>query len=207
MLKIIFSLFTIFIIVSCSSSTEPDKIKPCSEFYPLSVGNYWEYEKSFSSKDSSYIINYKSIITQVEMIGGFKWFKIESAKNNCTQKKYLLMENDSIYELQYNRQNPIRSLEYIIPKEKKESFPSLLGGDVGITKTVEKLDTTIHTKIGDFSNCFRYEYSTPDWTEIEILVYGIGIVERQFICYNFLTGEQTSRTIEIIKNAKLNYVS
>jgi hypothetical protein len=204
MLKIIFTFFPIIIIVSCSSLVEPEKIKTGSEFYPLAVGNYWKYEGSFSSKDSSYVFNYKSVITQVEIIGGFEWSKIESARNNYTQNRYLLMENDSIYELQYNWRNPIRALVYIIPKNKKESFHSILGGDVGITKTVEKLDTAIHTKIGIFTNCFRYKCSTLDWTEIEILAYGIGIVERQLIHYNFMTGEQISKTTEIVEEANIN---
>lgn len=206
MLKSIFCLFVIFIKTGCSSYTEPNEINTSSEFYPLAIGNYWGYEESFSSEDTIYILNYRSIVTKIENIGGYKWFKIESTKNNYTQKIHLLTENDSVYMLQYQWQNPIRALNYIIPKVKKESFHSLLGGDVGIIKTVEKLDTTIQTNIGEFSNCFRYKYGTLDWTVIEVLVYGIGIVESQIISYN-LNGDEISKTVTKIENARIDNMS
>ena len=49
-------------------------------------------------------------------------FYVKSAKTNFTEKTYLMMENDSVYELQYNRQTPLRSLEYINPFEEQQSF-------------------------------------------------------------------------------------
>lgn len=205
MLKITFSLIMTFAVSSCTSSTEPTEIIPSSEFYPLAIGNYWEYEVNFSSADSNSFITYKSIVTKVEKIGGYDWFKVETLINNSTYKEHLLIENDSVYRLQYVWQNPIRSLEYIVPKIKKESFHSRLGGDVGLIKTVEKLDTTIHTKIGDFSNCFLYKYTMLEATGIEVLAYGIGIIEGQFIEYN-LSGDQISKKIYKILNAKLDNV-
>ncbi len=202
MLKYFLFLFIISALTSCDTSTDPNEIKPSAEFMPLSVGNYWKYEENLSSIDTSYINYYTSTITKTEEIGNYKWFKIESVKSNFTQERYLMMENDSVYELQYNWQNPVRSLEYIIPTEKEQSFGSLLGGDAGKTKTVEKLDTIINTKIGDFNNCLKYEYSTLDWTVIEIIAFGIGIVEKQFISHP-LGGEQRFKRIERIVSAKI----
>jgi hypothetical protein len=205
MLKYILFLLLILAFTSCDTSVDPNEVTPSSELFPLSIGNYWQYEESFSSMDTSYINNYTSTITKVEEIGGYSWFMIESVKNNFTEKRYLMLENDSVYELQYNWQTPIRSLEYITPSEKQQSFVALLGGDVGIKKTVTKLDTIINTKIGDFKNCLKYESSTLDWTTIEILVFGIGVVERQVIGHS-LGGEQTFKRIEKIISAKINKV-
>lgn len=203
MLYYVISIFSIFAIVSCSSSTEPEILKPSSEYFPLSIGNYWEYEESYSSEDSSNTITFKSTITRTERIGGFNWYKIESVRENETSKRHLMIEKDSVYELQYNFQNPIRSLQYIVPKELTETFPSIFGGDVGINKKVEKLDTTIQTNIGVFTNCYRFQYSTSSWTEKEIFVYGIGIVEKHLTVYNVSTGK-TSQRISKIKNAKIS---
>lgn len=102
MLKFIFHLLTIVVIISCNSPTESNAIKPSSEFFPPAVGNYWEYEESFTSVDTSYSVNYISRITKNEEVGSFNWSKIESIKNDYTEARFLMMENDSVYELQYN---------------------------------------------------------------------------------------------------------
>ena len=74
MLKYILFLFLILILTSCDSSVDPNKITPSSQFYPLSIGNYWQYEESFSSIDTNYINNYTSTIKKVEEIGAYSWF-------------------------------------------------------------------------------------------------------------------------------------
>lgn len=197
MYKYIFCLLAV-LVVSCDSSTGPDANKPDSEFIPLKVGNFWEYEESYTSEDTSYTENYTFTITKTEEIGGFLWFKLESK----TGERFLMSEENNVYELQYNRQTPVHSLEYIMPSEKEESFNSLQGGDAGKTKTVEKLDTTINTKMGKFDNCLKYEFSSPDFTVIEILTPEVGIVKRQITSYT-LDGEQTYQRVAKIVDAKI----
>lgn len=198
--KIFLLSISLLLISSCNEENIiiPTEFVPSSEFFPLSVGNYWKYEESFSSADTNYTNNYTSTITGVEEIGGYSWFKIESVKNNVTYKRYLMMQNDSVYELQYAWQNPVRSLEYILPSAKQQSFWALLGGDAMIKKTVTKFDTVLNTKVGSFKDCLQFESLISTWTRKEILVFGVGIVESQFIGNDLGWGKPFKRIAKIV---------
>lgn len=202
-ITIYFFIFTLFL--GCSSPTETSNNENISRLFPLSVGNYWVYKEHFISSDTSYTVNYKSTVKEITNIGGFNWYKIETPRNDYIQERYLIAENDSVYELQYNWEAPVRSLQYIIPQDSAQEFGSLFGGDVGITKSVFILDTTISTNAGNFSNCIMFEYSTPDWTEREIISLGTGIVERQLLGYS-ISGGNTYQRITKLENFKINVV-
>ena len=203
-------LVLIGFLYSCSKSDNtieippPVEIIPSNEFFPLAINNFWEYEESYSSIDTSYTRSFTLTVTDTEYIGNFKWYKIERVRTGWIQYRKLMIENDSVYELQSNFHIPIRSLQYIIPSQRIESFPSWYGGDVQVTRKVERLDTTINTEIGQFNNCYKYEFRTGDYIDYETIAYGIGIIERKTIGYNFRTGEQTFLSIEKITNAKIN---
>lgn len=205
MLKNIILLFFLLAIIGCDSSVEPLQITPSSELFPLSVGNYWRYEDNFSSADTIYTNKFTILITDVEEIGNYRWFKFTSEANDFRFYGHLMIENDSVYSLQQNFTNYVRSLEYIIPKGKEQSFYSLMGGDVSLLKKVVKLDTVINTKIGAVKNCFKYEYSTPNSSVKEILAFGIGIIEKEEIGYS-LYGEEIYKLSRKILSARIKKV-
>ncbi len=202
--KNILLLLVVLTLTSCDS-VEPPEITPSSEFFPFAVGNYWRYEDNFSSADTNYINKFTTLITDVEEIGNFSWFKFTSEANDFRFYGHLMIENDSVYSLQQNFTNYVRSLEYIIPKGKEQSFYSLMGGDVSLLKKVVKLDTVINTKIGAFKNCFKYEYSTPNSSVKEILAFGIGIIEKEEIGYS-LYGEEIYKLSRKILSARIKKV-
>lgn len=202
--KNILLLLVVLTLTSCDS-VEPPEITPSSEFFPFAVGNYWSYEDNFSSADTNYTNKFTILITDVEEIGNYRWFKFTSEANDFRFYDHLMIENDSVYSLQQNFTNYVRSLEYIIPEGKEQSFYSLMGGDVSLLKKVVKLDTVINTKIGAFKNCFKYEYSTPNSSVKEILAFGIGIIEKEEIGYS-LYGEEIYKLSRKILSARIKKV-
>lgn|GEM_PF-6101229 len=110
-----------------------------------------------------------------------------------------MAENDSIYELQYNWQYPVRALRFLIPKDSLQLFNSFLGGDIMIIKTASILDSTVTTPIGRYDNCYSYQFSTVDFTKIEIVSPGIGIIEKQYISHGF-AGSKKFRKIAKLKS-------
>lgn len=201
-----FSLFILLLtLTSCDSLLGPAEITPASELFPLAIGNYWSYEEFYVSSDTSFTNKFTVLVTGKEQIGNFSWFKLVSEKNNFPFYSHLSIENDSVYSLQQMFSNYIRSLEYIAPKEKIQRYSSLIGGDVGVRKTVVKLDTVINTKIGSFNNCLKYEWSSGGLDVTEIFAYGVGVIEKQIKHYS-LYGEEISRVTQKIISARINKV-
>ncbi|RMH75809.1 MAG: hypothetical protein D6681_22030 [Calditrichaeota bacterium] len=197
-------LILLLAVWSCSNPGGSDKIPEDTtvstpSLIPLAAGNTWTYTEEYISPDTNYVTEYTVRVTGTEQIGDEVWWKLETWRGDSviTRTRYLIAQNDSIYELQYNWQTPVKSLQYFIPVDSVQRFNSLLGGDVGIAKTASILDTTIITPQGNFSECYMFEYSTPDWTTREILSPKVGIIVNWFIHHPSLGGIEYERIARI----------
>lgn len=197
-------LFVFLLSFSCRKSTEPiisgnerELAEVDKELIPLTIGNYWVFEERFSSRDSTSTHDYKSEVTAITDIGNYSWYEVTTLNNKIKSERYLMAENDSIYELQYNWSTPVRSLQYLIPRKKIQTFRSLSGGDVFHSKTVVKRDSTVKTPSGTYTKCYMFEQSDPNLIEAEIIKPGIGIIVKKQI-YRDLSGR-----LKFIRTAKL----
>ncbi len=210
MLKKLFVLImAIIIIISCEDDkniTEPISddmsivLNSRDQLFPLEVNDYWIYDKYTQSEDTSYHQEYKLEVTRSDTIDNEVWFIMESSLDGVYNNsgKYLL-KNDSVYIYAFGWGGPLKELRYIVPKDSIEEIKTTQGGDVSMTITVQKIDTTITTPLYNFDNCYSYSHSGWDNSYTTIIKYGIGKIKMYSSFRYWETGKISNRIYSLVE--------
>lgn len=191
-------ILIIVLFISCDEKLEDENEEnpvelenPC-QLYPLELNNYWVFDYFKSSPDTSFNNEFTLTVTGFDIIDTKVWAQLnKTIDDSLVSANYYLCINDSIYTKQYIPDGMNRALQFIIPTDSIQFLYTSIGGDVGLIKTIGFVDTVVTTPMADFSNCYFYKYSTPDWTEIVIIKYGIGIIQGKIYSHPFMTNDTT----------------
>ena len=205
MKKIIFFI-AVVVTFQCNFIKDPvltrNSIQGANVFYPLTVGNFWDYTEITYRSDDTLKTEYTARVEDVENIIDVEWSRIVFSPESQISPRYLRVKNDSVFELQYNFNIPVEALKYLKPTGKVQQFQSLLEGDVQIVKTAYILDDPVTTPAGIFDKCYMFVHETPDWIFKEILSDGVGIVRSEFVDRT-LEGDTVFIRITELKNYRV----
>lgn len=184
-MKTIFSLLILFLIFSCNKTVTGNTddniriIEPQDRLIPYAVNNYWVYDYSLTSSDTSYSYEYKEEITGYDTIGNIIWYRQTYFQDTLEYyyRNYII-SSDSVFDLQYNWTYPLKIIEYIVPSYEGQILHTMIGGDVTSHKTMGFVDSVVSTSLSDFSDCYYYKSFYRTSNNIEFIKYGVGIVKR-----------------------------
>jgi hypothetical protein len=149
--------------ISLYGQTKDNK-KISSQFFPLKVGNYWVYSYS----------NHPGKIDTIKITKK----KILNPDTAFFYNDYLWLErNDTVYEFQSQRSGYSFPTIQFFPSEKETEFGAMMGGDVLIPRTVEKLEGPYKVNGKEYFNCYIFKTKSENGFYYDIISRGVGIIE------------------------------
>ncbi len=64
-----------------SEEEGPETDEYVSKLLPMTIGNYWIYEETYTSNDTTYSHDIKSEITAIKNIGNYSWYEMTRTIN------------------------------------------------------------------------------------------------------------------------------
>ena len=179
----LFSLIILFIVNGCKDNNNsvipiPEPTEFRQAFFPLAVGNTWNYTDSLFLGDSVSVETYTLSVSSFRKENEKVWWQLEKRYALWTQHIEFTERNDSLFILESNFGNPVSSLEYIPPSVSDTLvFFSLFGGDVVLQKFVWQNGPYI-VPAGTFDSCaVFFSRVTPDGLT-EVLKPKVGIIQK-----------------------------
>jgi hypothetical protein len=180
-------LVLILTVSSCDLLTNnPAPPQKDKTLYPLTVGNYWQYNNFFISEpqsDTTYLDPTITTVVGTKKINGITFQELQTHiyLPRYIDVQYLFSRNDSIFEKNYSGSNQL-ALKYIKPQQDTVNFFYDIGNRIYV-KTAYRMDTTIVTPAGKFSDCYFYDFDQFDFRFRDIIVPDVGIIKSETYYY------------------------
>jgi hypothetical protein len=175
-IKTLFIIALFILIYSCSSSVNTEKNNQSSEYFPLEVGNQWEYY--YFNNDT---LTHRQKILEEISIDGKKYF-IRGEGNELSSKDTLRFYDDVICI----RENGFDRNWFDFSKDNNERYK------LGKTEVLVEKNLKITTKAGEFNDCVGFHFNDPKIYDDEISYYfakGVGIVQIKGAWVNMMLRE------------------
>jgi hypothetical protein len=180
-----------FLAISCDSLiNNPSSSERQLPLYPLNIGNKWEYNYYYISipqKDTTFLDPTVTTVVKDRIINDISFKEVHSQKQIHPihiDVEYFYSRNDSVFqEVSISGENTV-GLLFIDPKEDTITYNFSSEAPYNNEITAYKIDTTISTPVGSFTNCYFYDEKHDSWLIRTILVPGVGIIKKETYRYH-----------------------
>ncbi len=194
-------LHTIFAIIaicgmffSCEESADIVIINPPNgntiPYYPMEFGNTWLYTDTIITNAETTVTQYYMVIVLHRFDSTGSWWKFQSSPDTLLHSYELMIENDTVFDLQWGWGGPFANNRYIKPPLNDTlTYLSLLGGDIGYHIKAYHYQGCFSTPAGLFGRCDVFQTNfNHDGTHrrYEIIAPGVGLVGVDYYSENYV---------------------
>lgn len=150
------------------------------DYFPLTVGSYWEYEGSgneYASFTRKVLYTKGNLAETSEDNGGTVTTRIIDTTENVIKVVYFMGEDyepKNLLESSFKRNSSSIILEGPITVGTSWS-------DQGVNKSIIAVDAVVDTPAGKFENCIKVKSGGPNDTTYQYYKKGVGMVKQEFI--------------------------
>ncbi len=184
-MRILLPVLIFLLLSGCKENSVSEKAK--TEFYPLAVGNFWQYAAVPPIRDTTFV---ESVLSDTA-VDNEKWYFIAYTNGQRVMGAYYRNRNDGVWKGNFSS-SAGTSLIYKYPCSVNESYV------VGSIDTVRVVATNEQVAVpaGTFS-CNVYQRtvqvgSETTYYENTYITFGIGKVKQELIYYDEMNEKKVS---------------
>ena len=165
-------LFIFVTIVSCDKDSNSDKIPTCfNDYFPLHIGDTWEYKNYICKASLSSTINNKEYTLITSEI-----FRADTLYD--TREDFYRVVNGKVYKLYTNQSDEFLFADFTLAEGESWKYTGEnMNGDQWNVTVQEKIDFDFGNTV--LHNCRPFYYDVPGWADEEqvyVFAPGIGII-------------------------------
>lgn len=174
--------------------TPPEELP--KDYFPLTVGSYWEYEGSgneYATFTRKVLYSKDNLAQTTEDNGGTVATRI--IETTDTMVKVIYMAGEDYQPKNLLETNFTRNTNDIILQAPLKVGTAWAGNNTN--KQIIAVDATVETPAGKFENCIKVKYPGQTDTLYQYFKKGVGMVKQEFITTNNETISSTLKKYEI----------